>query len=615
MTECGNIGQNFLLPTENPPGGLITGAEMACMMNDRLIALLETHNGLDRPAYALPGTLWSDELFNLYLYDGVEDKPVTATARAVARTFYVTMDGSDSATGNTTSAPFATVNRAIQAIQELHALQAPGTEKESHIVIVHPGTYFVNPDTEVPENCAIYGYDLRVTKFKLPPQVSRQNNMFLMNSGIKVRGITFSGLQHETPPVDWQVAFEAEYGYTPSANHPYPPKKGFAFVFKPGAFITRSPYIADCSQLHDFDNDTMTLPIDFVNNNPLMPKGGGNIRADGSVLAPSSPLRSVVVDSFTAINPNGVGYLIEKNAFVQLVSVFTNWSRVGLWSLAGGQMTVANSNNTFGDYAMASTGFRHQITIPDGQITQISGNNLAAAGNALESLVEDVVTQLMTIRYPSVPNYNTVIASNSTQVALTERDTRTLLRQIIYDLKASSDKGNQYFIKGLFDWNAKLAFNTTLIPIFVGCWNEVRDAIAFFLDDPLYQDASNLVAALIDRINQVVQSAAVPANTLYRTVYTSVIEASGQQFSYAGSGVNYNALPASQRGVGFAPDPSASILKTEGGRVYATFATEVGDTYLGEDLRVDFERNTIEGQAFSRGVQNITLPLIIGIGG
>jgi hypothetical protein len=613
MTECGNIGQNFLLPTENPPGRLITGAEMACLMNDRLIALLNTHNGGARPEYALPGTLWSDGLFNLYMYDGTQDVPVTATTRAVARTFYVTMDGSDSAAGTSTSAPFATVNKAIEAIQELHALQAPGTEKESHIVIVHPGVYFINPDTEIPENCAIYGYDLRVTKFKFAPQVSRQNNMFLMNSGIKVRGITFSGLQHEEAPADWQTAFEAEYGYVPT--HPYPPKKGFTFVFKPGAFITRSPYIADCSQLHDFDNDTMTLPIDFVNDNPFMPKGGGNIRADGSVLAPSSPLRSVVVDSFTAINPNGIGYLIEKNAFVQLVSVFTNWSRVGLWSLAGGQMTVANSNNTFGDYAFASTGFRYQIEIPDGQIPEVAGSNLLAASVALELVLEDVVTQLMTLRYPGVTDYNTVIAPFPEQVALTERDTRTLLRQIIYDLKAASDKGNQYFIKGLFNWNAKLVFNPSLIPIFVECWNEVRDAIAFFLDDPAYEDAIALVGALIARLVAVVESAAVPANTLYRGVYTSVIEATGQQFSYTGSGVNYNALPASQRGVGFAPNPSNTILKTEGGRVYATFATEVGDTYLGEDLRVDFERNTIEGQAFSRGVQNIALPLIIGIGG
>jgi hypothetical protein len=97
--------------------------------------------------------------------------------------------------------------------------------------------------------------------------------------------------------------------------------------------------------------------------------------------------------------------------------------------------------------------------------------------------------------------------------------------------------------------------------------------------------------------------------------FPSQVEATGQQFSYVGSGVNYNSLPYSQRGTGVAVDPSLVNLKLEGGRIYATFSTELGDTYLGEDLRVDFERGTVEGQAFSRGVQNITLPLIQALGG
>lgn len=607
VTTCGNIGDDFNLPTENP-GYLVTGSDMACMMNDRLKALLSTHNGT-RPTYAVPGTIWSDGNFNLFIYDGEEDIPVSAESRPVARTYYVTMDGSDTASGTTTSSPLATVNKALQLIEEQHALQPAREEKDSYIVIVHPGKYFIEPDTVIPPNCAIYGYDLRVTKFTFAPGVSRQNNMFRMNSGIKVRGITFYGLQHENAPANWRTEFEAEYGYYPT--HPYPPKKGYVFVFNPGAFITRSPYIADCSQLHDFDNDTMTLPIDKLNDNPFMPKGGGNMRVDGSVLAPSSPLRSVVVDSFTAINPNGIGYLIEKNGFVQLVSVFTNWSRIGLWALAGGQMTVANSNNTFGDWAFASTGFRYQISIPDNTVAELQGDNLTEAAVVIEQELEDIVAQLMDVRYPNVTGYS---ALTPTQIELTERDTRTLLRQLIYDMKSRSDRGNQYFIKGLFNWRAELHFDNSLIPVFVGCWEEIKDALQFFLEDPIYDDANALIAALVDRIIETVESVTTPQRK-FRIALNSVIEATGQQFSYAGSGVNYLSLPSSQRGTGRAPDPKSAVLKTESGDIYATFSTEEGDTYLGEDLRVDFERNTIEGQSFSRGVQNIALPLIIGLGG
>jgi hypothetical protein len=97
--------------------------------------------------------------------------------------------------------------------------------------------------------------------------------------------------------------------------------------------------------------------------------------------------------------------------------------------------------------------------------------------------------------------------------------------------------------------------------------------------------------------------------------FVSVVEFASQAFSYSGAGVNYNALPFAQRGTGLLPDPVSTIVQWDGGRCYGTFSTERGDTYLGNDLRVDFERSTVEGQAFSRGVQNIALPLIISLGG
>ena len=100
----------------------------------------------------------------------------------------------------------------------------------------------------------------------------------------------------------------------------------------------------------------------------------------------------------------------------------------------------------------------------------------------------------------------------------------------------------------------------------------------------------------------------------YRTAFVSVVEYASQAFSYSGAGVNYNSLPFSQRGTAVLPDPVSTIVQWGGGRCYGTFSTERGDTYLGNDLRVDFERSTVEGQAFSRGVQNIALPLIISLG-
>jgi len=528
---------------------------------------------------------------------------------AVPRTFYVTMDGSDAYSGTSLSQPLGTVGAALAKAAEVGMPCA---------VIVHPGEYVVQPDTDIPANCALYGYDLRVTKLTLPAG-QEQNNMFRLTSGCKVRGFTFTGLQHDIPPAyasteaglcdvpEWRyftvdgVLYRRVDGEAELTEHDYPPEKGWAFVFKPGAFITRSPYISDCSMLNERTYDQMTLPIDRATGNPLMPKGGGNLRADGSVLAPSSPLRSVVVDSFTAINPNGYGYLMTRNAFVQLVSVFTNWARYGLWCHDGGQVTVANSNNTFGDYALVATGFRNTIRIPDpvGEPRGVYVTEADAVTAARDTIIDEVWQELY-------DNFPEVQAFTPLQEELTRRDLATLLRELADDLRSGQDRGSQFFVKGLFDWNAGYFFSADLLPVFLASYDYTETSI--LANVTFSSGAEAMLGSLIGLIKTNVETPpTIP--------FPSVVEATGQQFSYVGAGVNYNSLPYSQRGTGLAGDPALVNLKVNGGRIYATFSTEVGDTYLGDDLRVDFERGTVEGQAFSRGVQNITLPLIQALGG
>jgi len=513
----------------------------------------------------------------------------------VARTFYVTMAGSDANDGKSITKPKATINAALAA---LTASGQPG------IVIVHPGDYIVQPNTEIPKDSALYGYDLRVTNLRLPPGQT-VNNMFLMNSGIKVRGFSFRGLQHD--------AFSMDPLHPESIS---PPTKGFAFVFKPGAIITRSPYIADCSQLHEFTQDQMVLPIDRANANAVFTAqagyGGGNILADGAVLSENSPLKSVVVDSFTAINPNGVGYLISHDAFVQLVSVFTNWSRVGIWSHLGGHVTLANSNSTFGDYSLVSTDYRIIIKAPP--VSNVAVHTTAAT--QITTNTESIIADLMGSRYPLQPNWNLL---TPTQIAQTERDTRTLLRQLTYDLESGQYRASEYFVQKLVNWDGSLVWAnspifTQLTQLFIDCWSQVVLAVNTFVTDP---DARSMVASLIGMIQTVTNATAtstIPGENPYAQIFSSLIEANNQQLSYAGAGINYNSMPVAQGGTGEA-FPLTTLVKINGGRIYATFSTENGDTYLGPDLRVDFERSTIEGQAFSRGVQNIALPLIIALGG
>ena len=543
--------------------------------------------------------------------------------KAVERTFYVTMSGNDNDANtyiNQTSNTGMSIYKPFQTVHK--ALEAAGRTGVSCIVIVHPGDYTVPPLTEIPRNCALYGYDPRVTTLRLANGRSNNqgNNMFLLTSGCKVRGFTFTDLRHE------QTWYERQ---DPESLDVGPPKKGYAFAFKPGESITRSPYISDCTVLHSFSFEELSAPMDRDTGNLLAGSAGGNLYADGAVLDPDSPLRSVVVDSFTAVNPNGIAYAIVNSGFVQLVSVFTNWSRVGIWAHAGGQVTVVNSNATFGDYAFASTGYRYVVRVPgiDPSIDLVPHDTL---GRYIANNADSIVTYLMsnTGGYKSIGNtFNDVILANNVIANLTSRDTKTILLETADDLIAGQDKGTIFWIQSTFRSVANttipyqadnvFTFNAnTYLELYKGTWRTIKNYLmgltansALVADTPA-GSANAMIEGMFNLANTVISNP-VP----YTTIFQSKVEAASHQFSYAGSGVNYNAIPFAQRASGQATDPISNLYTSQGGVIYATFNTEQGDTYLGSDLKVDFERNTIEGQAFSRGVQNITLPLIIGVGG
>lgn len=536
--------------------------------------------------------------------------------KQVERTIYVSMGGNDDNNGRSIYKPLQTINQALLVANTI--INTEGESGGPCVIIVHPGEYQVSPNTEIPRNVTMYGYDARATKLTIASGYEA-NNMFLMNSGIKVRGFTITGLRHEdawyqntlyTDPADSKQKSSLDYG---------PPKYGYAFAFKPGAYITRSPYIGDCAVLHDLTYQQMSAPQDRDLGNPLVPMTGGNLYADGSVLDPDSPLRSVVVDSFTAVNPNGIAYSIVNNALVQLVSIFTNWSRVGVWAHAGGQATIVNSNATFGDYAFASTGFRFVVRVNGVADSSklVQANNVATY---IKNNVDDIVDELMTVKYPTIPNFSNTFLSNTTLANLVSRDTKTIILETAEDLKVGQDKSAIFWIQSLFTTNTSgpytansvYVFDPSYTSYFAASWEKLRDELKY--RTTLVPSAEAGANAMLDEIFLLANNVILNPQD-YTTIFQSKIEAASHQFSYAGSGVNYNALPFGQRASGTPTIPTTNLYQSNGGVIYATFNTEQGDTYLGADLRVDFERSTIEGQAFSRGVQNITLPLIVGIGG
>lgn len=205
---------------------------------------------------------------------------------------YVSKNGSDDNDGSTIAEAFLTIDAALASANT-------GTT-----IFVKSGDYTVTNPATIPENVAIVGDNLRTTNIY---GATANTDIFYVSNASYVTGVTFRG-------------------HTDGAA---------AIAFNPNGSagnITTSPYIQNCSSI------TTT---------------GIGMRIDGSVV---TGLRSMVSDSFTQINANGIGIHLLNQGYAQLVSIFTVACDIGVLAESGGQCSLTNSNCSFGNFGLKATG-------------------------------------------------------------------------------------------------------------------------------------------------------------------------------------------------------------------------------------------------------------------
>ena len=94
--------------------------------------------------------------------------------------------------------------------------------------------------------------------------------------------------------------------------------------------------------------------------------------------------------------------------------------------------------------------------------------------------------------------------------------------------------------------------------------------------------------------------------------FGSLIITTGHDFSYAGSGVTYKALPPNQGGDGV-PDPDKEIVEIDGGRVFFTSGNELGDFRIGAGLVINQATGTLQGRTFSRSLFSLVTPFSLAL--
>ena len=77
---------------------------------------------------------------------------------------------------------------------------------------------------------------------------------------------------------------------------------------------------------------------------------------DGSVPKTTSPLRSMVADSYTHVGLNGPGILVTNNGYAQCTSSYAFFNKYHIKTLNGGQANLAASTTDFGEKALVADG-------------------------------------------------------------------------------------------------------------------------------------------------------------------------------------------------------------------------------------------------------------------
>jgi len=539
--------------------------------------------------------------------------------------FYVSEEGSDTNDGKTLDSAFRTIKRAAQAATALKASRPfydgspviTATTNPTRVSIhIKTGYYVEEAPITLPTNTSLLGDDLRTVVIR-PTEATKGENLFLMNNGTYAWGLRLEGCEID----DLED-----------------PRKGFFFAFAPDAYIVTSPYIQNCTALHT-PADKFYVPLNPTGATPneLVGNGPGGMIIDDSVLNGYSPLKSMIVDAYTQVAFNGIGLCVRGRGYAQMVSFFTNFSRVGTYAIDGGHASLLNSNTTFGDYGLRSKGFRILINPSTTGVT----TNIDVTGSLLIKNNKNNIRNYMIMKLQQSGSYN--VEYNNTGSSIynsTITDSGLLIDAIADDLLSPKSGRITQFTTGLFkgqDVSTGSIYSVpppsgftkgaiTVFPLisnssgslagdFIKSYQYIKE---YIVDDP-DNVFTGLTATTITRIEQLID---VPINTIQSVVidnegtylqeFGSLITSTSHDFSYAGSGVNFLALPINQGGIGVS-DLDIRVYQEDGGRVYHTSGDETGDFYSGNDFVIRQDTGTIEGRTFYKAISSVITPINLAL--
>ena len=528
---------------------------------------------------------------------------------------YVTKDGNDSNSGLLEGDAKATIGGAAAVAQD------------GDTIYVRPGTYFENNPIGLRTDVSISGQDLRLVTV-VPNNPTE--DLFHVRRGCLIENMNFAGnnvsIAHTGAAM---VAFPPTGSATQNSGYV---AAGPANEGPSGRY--RSPYVRNCT---NFATGSVGMRVDGNHVNAAY-TGTNNLGQD---------LKSMVVDSYTQYNQNGIGVSLTNKAYAQLVSIFTINCDIAIYASSGGQCDLTNSNSSFGNYGLYADGtsgdeFTGITTVTaDAESDTFTFADLRDSDSSVRKPFDGqgaffrlnldsypdtgtktgIVTEpLRTVRSISITNAGSGYTStNPPVVTITSPlGPEAIDAELSANVSAAGTITSiDVIASGRNFLPAGSGSNQQDISVTIAAPTSGTTATADAVTDPiLFTVASSTEPTTSTGIGTITFNEFVPYSVGIGTSVAfrrlSRIITSSHSFEYVGAGTDINRANPFQGGV---PIPENEVVAINGGQVPFTSTDQKGNFKIGNGLTIDQTTSTISGRDFNRAIQANLTPLIIALGG
>jgi cytoskeletal protein CcmA (bactofilin family) len=521
---------------------------------------------------------------------------------------WVTMDGNDSNTGYLEGDAKRTIGAAASIAQE------------GDTIFVRSGVYYENNPIGLRTDVSVSGQDLRLVTI-VPINVTK--DVFHVRRGCLIENLNFAGSNVSIAHTGCgAVAF-------PPTN---PSDYAVSGFIAPGPATEgpsgrwRSPYVRNCTNF-------MTGSI------------GMKINGDHATASTvGNDLKSMVCDSFTQYNENGIGVSITNNGYAQLVSIFTINCDIGIYVDSGGSCDLTNSNSSFGNYGLyavgiGSTEFTGSVgTYPPtrGQTGVDAGSDIVTfenIGNSrrpydgqslffkidLDNYPDAIGSGI--IQNPMVDIQEIIVTNGGSGYSASSPPT-VIIRDS--DDDSQQPKGPQGIIAELSPTIDEVSGAITAIDVI----NSGRNYLST-QNLEVFIDGGSATAEVVTRpIYYAIDAATENSAGISTVTFTEFIPyelfggeqvsfrrisrilTSSHSFEYIGTGTDINTATPSTGGV---PIKANEIVALDGAQIPFTSTDQKGNFDIGEGFQINQPTATIRGRDFSKAIQAEVTPLILAL--